>query len=118
MSRLFAGPLRIRCIVVLPGGRIVLEISGSGDDFAGYAIDQLIIGDAFDLGSADVVFSFLGDTSPVVSALGELFWTLPRADSELDTPLDARRGVVEPVQPDGLVRSIRRRSRPCRNATT
>lgn len=89
------GRIRIRCnIVVLPGGRIVLEISGSGDDFAGYAIDQLIIGEAasFDLGSADIVFSFLGDTNPnVVSALGglNLDYYLRAGSEDLDAPLDA-----------------------------
>lgn len=70
------GRMRIRCnIIMLPGSRIVLEISGSGSNPADYEFDQLIIGDdaSFDLASAEIVFSFLGDTNPnVVSALGGL----------------------------------------------
>ena len=57
------GRIRVRCnIIMLPGSRIVLEISGSGDDLGTYEFDQLIIGDTatFDLASAEIVFSFLG----------------------------------------------------------
>ncbi len=89
------GRLRIRCnVVLLPGSRIVLEISGSGSDFGGYEIDQLIIGDtaSFDLGSAEIVFSFLGDTNPnVVSGLGglNLDYYLRTGTEDPSEPLDA-----------------------------
>ena len=70
------GRMRIRCnIIMLPGSRIVLEISGSGGSLGDYQIDQLIIDDdaSFDLASAEIVFSFLGETNPnVVSAIGGL----------------------------------------------
>jgi hypothetical protein len=70
------GRLRIMCnLIMLPGSKIVLEISGSGGNLADYQIDQLVIGDdaTFDLASAQIEFSFLGNTNPnTVSALGGL----------------------------------------------
>jgi T5SS/PEP-CTERM-associated repeat protein len=70
------GRIRIRCnVIMLPGSRIVLEISGSGSNPADYEFDQLIIGEdaTFDLASAEIVFSFLGETNPnVVSNFGGL----------------------------------------------
>jgi T5SS/PEP-CTERM-associated repeat protein len=89
------GRIRIRCnVVMLPGSRIVLEISGSGNDLGGYEIDQLIIGDtaSFDLGSAEIVFSFLGDTNPnVVSSIGglNLDYYLRTGSEDPNAPLDA-----------------------------
>lgn len=89
------GRIRIRCnVVMLPGSRIVLEISGSGSDFGSYEIDQLIIGDtaSFDLGSAQIVFSFLGETNPnVVSNLGglNLDYYLRTGSEDPSAPLDA-----------------------------
>ena len=58
------GRLRINCnLIMLAGSQIVLEVSGSG---SGYDIDELIIGSeaTFDLASAQIVFSFLGNTDP------------------------------------------------------
>jgi hypothetical protein len=70
------GRLRIMCnLIMLPDSKIVLEISGSGDNLADYQIDQLVIGEdaTFDLASAKIEFSFLGNTNPnTVSALGGL----------------------------------------------
>ncbi len=70
------GRIRIMCnLIMLPGSKIVLEISGSGGNLADYQIDQLVIGDdaTFDLASAQIEFSFLGNTNPnTVSALGGL----------------------------------------------
>jgi T5SS/PEP-CTERM-associated repeat protein len=70
------GRLRIKCnVIMLPGSKIVLEVSGSGTDLGGYQIDQLIIDDdaSFDLASAEIVFNFLGNTNPnEVSAIGGL----------------------------------------------
>ena len=88
------GRIRIRCnIIMLPGSRIVLEISGSGDDLGTYEFDQLIIGDTatFDLASAEIVFSFLGDTNPnVVSALGglNLNYYLRAGSEDPNAPID------------------------------
>ncbi len=58
------GRLRIRCnIIMLGGSRIILEVSGSGDF---YEYDELIIdsNSSFDLASAQIEFSFLGETNP------------------------------------------------------
>ncbi|MBN8508057.1 MAG: PEP-CTERM sorting domain-containing protein [Burkholderiales bacterium] len=70
------GRIRIMCnLIMLAGSKIVLEISGSGSSLADYQIDQLVIGDdaTFDLASAQIEFSFLGNTNPnTVSALGGL----------------------------------------------
>ena len=70
------GRLRIKCnVIMLPGSRIMLEISGSGSSLGDYQIDQLIIDNdaSFDLASAEIVFNFLGETNPnVVSEIGGL----------------------------------------------
>ncbi len=107
------GRIRVRCnIIMLPGSRIVLEISGSGDDLGTYEFDQLIIGDTatFDLASAEIVFSFLGATNPsTVSALGGLNLNYYlRAGSEdpnapIDGPTQALSSVFAPGQTWGDV---------------
>ena len=61
------GRLRIRCnIIMLAGSRIILEVQGNGSSLSDYGIDQLIIdGSAsFNLASAQIEFSFLGNTNP------------------------------------------------------
>jgi hypothetical protein len=61
------GRLRIRCnVIMLPGSKVILEVSGNGNSLDEYGIDELIIdGNAtFNLASAQIEFSFLADTNP------------------------------------------------------
>lgn len=61
------GRLRIRCnIIMLAGSRIVLEVQGNGSSLGDYGIDELIIDSSasFNLASAQIEFSFLGNTDP------------------------------------------------------
>jgi T5SS/PEP-CTERM-associated repeat protein len=100
------GRIRIRCnLIMLPGSRIVLEISGSGGELGDYQIDQLIIDDdaSFDLASAEIVFSFLGETNPnEVSAIGGLnldYYLRTLASSgSIDGPTQSLATTFEPGQ--------------------